>query len=150
MPQHDERTRALSAAGLSFAALQAVLRREEQERMSDRTQAAYLEAEADGGCGWLEVTSALQERLLADAGVPPTRMAAALHLLRCAASLFGDALGDATPLYARHNRAARGALCEGDPVPELRLHCAESGAAVPLRSALGDGMPTLLVAGSWT
>mmetsp|Transcript_29674 Transcript_29674/g.81539 ORF Transcript_29674/g.81539 Transcript_29674/m.81539 type:complete len:102 (+) Transcript_29674:833-1138(+) len=99
------------------------------------------------------VTAALQRRLLAGAGVRPERMAAGLHVLRCAAQLFGDAVGPA-PLYVRHNRAARGALREGDAVPRLTLHHPADGCPVALADALRGGggarMPTLLVSGSWT
>ena len=122
-----------------------------------RNVAAYAQAEASGG-DWMHVTAALQERLLREAGVEGPRMAAALHVLRSAASLFDeDALAahGALPLYVRHNRATAGLLCEGDTVPAgLTLHDLD-GRRVNLATTLGDhpGLhcrPTLLVAGSWS
>lgn len=112
----------------------------------------------------MEATRELQRRLLRAAGVPRERMAAALHLLRSAAQLFGAAaLGDALPLYARHNLASEGALRQGDTIPPspLLLHPIDGGdgGALLLASVLGgaagsthrgSSVPTLLVAGSWT
>lgn len=141
----------MAAAGLDLPALQAVLRREDAARRSPATQQAYAAAEASGTSDWMAVTRTLQETLLREAGVPPERMAAALHLLRGAAHIVGaDALGDALPLYVRHNRATAGRLREGDRIPSaLRLHQLD-GTPLALGEAVGRGVPTLLVAGSWT
>ena len=72
----------------SLAQLKAMLRREEAERHSDAVQAAFGVAEAAGSeTDWLEVVSAMQARVVVEAGVPSERRAAALWLLRSAASL---------------------------------------------------------------
>jgi len=147
---------------LSFEDLVTVLRREEASRLSEGTQAAYARAEASGS-DWLNVTMALQERLLSEMGVKPSRMAAALHVLRCAASLFGAAALDqhgALPLYVRHNRASVGQLREGDAVPAgLTVHDLEGQPADfastllsgrSAASASSSALPTLVVAGSWS
>ena len=64
-----------------------MLRREEAERHSDAVQAAFGVAEAAGSeTDWLEVVSAMQARVVVEAGVPSERRAAALWLLRSAAS----------------------------------------------------------------
>ncbi|KAJ1624231.1 hypothetical protein T492DRAFT_844907 [Pavlovales sp. CCMP2436] len=60
-----ERTAMLKLAGLSYDELSAVVVRERVARLSDETQAAYAAAERDESrVGWLEVTTALQPRLL--------------------------------------------------------------------------------------
>lgn len=127
-----------------------MLRSEEAARLAEETQAAYAEAER-GGSDWLQVTEALQKRLLREAGVPRERMAAALFALRAAAQLFpGDAELCSIPLYVRHNRAAQGSLREGDAVPDVLLHPLRRDGALSLRAACAGPLPTLLVAGSWT
>ena len=127
-----------------------MLRAEEAARRSEETQAAYGEAER-GGSDWLQVTEALQRRLLREAGVAPERAAAALFALRAAAQLFPcDAELRSIPLYVRNNRAAQGSLREGDAVPDVLLHRGAAAHAVSLRTACAGPLPTLLVAGSWT
>lgn len=130
-----------------------MLRREEAARLSEETQAAYALAEASGS-DWMHVTRRLQERLLSEAGVGPSRMAAGLHVLRCAASLFAEATlaaHGALPLYVRHNRASAGQLSEGDAVPAGLIVHDLDGSAVDFATTLsGRPVPTLLVAGSWT
>ena len=75
--------RALAAAGLSLDELKTALRAEETARLSDATQAEYGEAESGtADSDWLEVTDALQRRVLASCSVPPQRMEAALYVLR--------------------------------------------------------------------
>ena len=142
--------RALADAGLTRARLEAVLRAEETARRSDAVQAAYGEAErGDRDGDWLDVTDALQRRLLADVGgVAPAKMAAALHLLRAAGALWPELAP--LSLYRRHNRAAAGALRAGDAPPDVPLFAAD-GAPTTLHAACGaDGRPSLVVAGSWT
>ena len=98
------------------------------------------------------MTDALQRRVLADAGVPERRMAAALFALRAASQLFPhDAELAAIPLYVRHNHATAGTLRSGDQLPELPLHTLQpTGATTSLRASCAGPLPTLLVAGSWT
>lgn len=157
-----EGARALEAAGLSFDELLAVLRREDAARRSEAMQLEYAAVEARGE-DWMGATRELQRRLLRSAGVPRERMAAALHLLRSAAQLFGaEALGEALPLYVRHNLASSGALRQGSTIPanDICLHPIDGEIALPLASVLAGaspvhsgtsrGLPTLLVAGSWT
>jgi len=127
-----------------------VLRAEAAARLSDETQAAYGAAEAREDTDWLEVTAALQQRLLREAGVPVERMAAALWLLRSAAALFPhEAELAAIPLHVRHNRARQGSLVVGDAAPDVPLHPLADAAPISLLAACADA-PTLLVAGSFT
>lgn len=116
---------ALRAAGLgSKAELLELLTREDTCRQSEATQAAYADAEAPGSdTDWLEVTAAMQERVLRESGVPQARMAAALWLLRSAHALWPeDARFRQVSCWVRHNRARDGALTPGCPAPDLRLH----------------------------
>jgi hypothetical protein len=149
----SEQAAALRAAGFtSLDALKDVLRAEEVCRHSEATQDAYERAEAPGSkTDWLEVTSAMQERLLTEVGVPPERMAAALWLLRSAHALWpDDAEVRAISCWVRHNRARAGTLACGDRAPDLPLYpiTGTDGATSVLR--LCGGQPTLLVAGSYT
>lgn len=146
---------ALAAAGLSLESLKAVLHAEETARLSSATQAAYSEAESgargmDGD--WLDVTDALQQRVLTEFGVPPERMAAALFVLRAASQLFpDDAELRQLSLHVRHNRAQRGALRPGDALPDVPLFSPEAtGVTTTLREACDGPQPTLVVAGSWS
>lgn len=144
----EEGRRALRAARLTLDQLIGVLRAEEAARLSETTQLAYAEAEARGS-DWLEVTEALQTRLLREAGVSSGRMAAALYVLRTATQLF-TSNGElcSIPLYVRHNRAELGALRDGDALPDVTLYNLDES-AVSVRHACGDA-PVLLISGSWT
>jgi hypothetical protein len=137
------------------------------------TQAAYADVEAPGSdTDWLEVTAAMQERVLRESGVPQARMAAALWLLRSAHALWPeDARFRQVSCWVRHNRARVGVLTPGCPAPDLRLHPIETeqekereierGASSAAGASTGvaavtsvrrvcAGKPTLLVAGSFT
>ena len=132
-----------------------MLRAEETARTSSDTQAAYAEAESGAhgtGRDWLDVTEALQQHLLAEQGVPPERMAAALFALRAASQLFpDDAELRQLSLYVRHNRAQLGTLRPGDALPDVPLFSLEGmGAATTLREVCHGPQPTLVVAGSWS
>jgi len=144
---------ALEAAGLSLQSLKRAMRAEEAARLSKATQQAYARAELQEGSSWLEVTDALQRRVLTRAGVPSARMTAALFLLRTATQLFPD---DAElcriPLQVRLNRATDGRLREGDALIDIPLHRLQDGAStsvVRLSEACAN-LPTLLIAGSFT
>jgi len=138
---------------MSLADLKVLLRQEDAERRSEALQAAFGVAEAAGSeTDWLEVVSAMQERLVQAAGVPAERAAAALWLLRSASQLWPeDAELQAISCWVRHNRAAAGTLAVGDAAPDLPLHSIHSSAA-PATSVLQAcaGKPTLLVGGSFT
>ena len=143
---------ALAAAGLSLKSLKDAMRAEEAARLSKATQRAYAVAESRDDSSWLEVTDMLQRRVLARANVPVERMTAALFALRAASQLFPEELLT-IPLQVRHNRAARGCLCEGDSLVDVPLHplaaVHEQEGAVSLAEACAE-LPTLLVAGSFT
>jgi hypothetical protein len=135
---------------MSLDSLKKAMRAEEAARLSAATQRAYAAAEARDDRSWLTVTADLQRRVLEQAGVPPARMTAALFVLRAAAQLFpADAELRAIPLQVRHNRACEGCLRVGDPIVELCLHRLDNGADASLVEACA-GLPTLLVAGSFT
>lgn len=124
------------------------MRAEEAARLSAATQRAYALAEAREDRSWLTVTDELQRRVLVRAGVPPERMTAALFVLRAASQLFPEAALAQIPLQVRHNRACEGRLREGDWLVDVPLHRLTAG-----ETSLCDacaGVPTLLVAGSFT
>ena len=131
---------------------------ENAARLSEETQAAYAAAEAnasDEAADWMEVTDALQRRLLRAAGVPPEREAAALRALRAATYTY-PALAS-IPLYRRYQRARSGDLSVGDAPPNVPLLTAGGAATTLLEAAASarvprDGraapLPLLLAAGS--
>ena len=124
---------------------------EEEARLSEATQRAYAAAEARLDTSWLEVTDALQRRVLTRVGVPPERMTAALFALRAATQLFPDDLElRSIPLQVRHNRAAQGCLREGNALVDVPLHSLQHGAPSTSVSQACTDLPTLLVAGSFT
>jgi hypothetical protein len=125
----------VDAASYGEEWLRELLVAENAARLSAETQAAYAAAEAadaDPAFGWMEVTDALQRRLLRERGVAPEHEAAALRALRAATYTF-PALA-AIPLYRRFQRARAGSLAPGDAPPD-----------VPLLA--GDGSRTMLLAG---
>jgi hypothetical protein len=147
-----------AAASYGEAWLRELLIAENAARLSPETQAAYAAAEAadaDPGYGWMEVTDALQRRLLRARGVPPEREAAALRALRAATYSF-PALA-AIPLYRRFQRARPGVLAPGDVPPDVPL-LASDGSRTTLLAGVAacrvpaDGrqapLPLLLCAGS--
>jgi hypothetical protein len=146
------------AASYDEAWLRELLTAENAARLSADTQAAYAAAEAadaDPAHGWMEVTDALQRRLLRQRGVPPEREAAALRALRAATHTF-PALA-AIPLYRRFQRARAGALAPGDAPPDVPLLAADGSrttllSGVAAARAPADGratpLPLLICAGS--
>jgi len=141
---------------MTVADLKSAMRAEEAARLSDETQRLYGEAEAREDTDWLEVTEALQLRVLTAAGVSPERMRAALFLLRCGAQLFPrDEEMQQLSLYVRHNRASAGNLTEGDALVDVPLYTLPNSggdsAPTSLRKACANGgLPTLVVGGSFT
>ena len=129
-----------------------MLRREEAERHSDAVQAAFGVAEAAGSeTDWLEVVSAMQARVVVEAGVPSERRAAALWLMRSAASLWPDDDELRTiSCWVRHNRASSGSLAVGDDAPDMPLHPIDGPTAATSLLRACARKPTLLVAGSFT
>jgi hypothetical protein len=141
----------------SEAFLRGLLHRENAARLSPATQALYAAAEARQDTDWMEVTDALQRRLLREAGVPPLSEAAALRALRAATHTY-PALAS-IPLYVRHQRARAGELAPGPAAPDVPLltlagertsllAAAQQLRAPPAGSAARGPLPLLLCAGS--
>tara|TARA_B100000683_G_scaffold265887_1_gene297461 strand:- start:155 stop:613 length:459 start_codon:yes stop_codon:yes gene_type:complete len=146
--------RALAAAGLSLVELKALLRAEEEARLSEETQATYGQVESEGGDkDWLCVTEELQRRVVLDAGVPTDRLAAAVHLMQQASSLFPDDADlhgpRAISLYVRHQRAERGSIRPGDVAPDLPLYHLD-GTTTTVHDVCKGATRTLFVSGSFT
>ena len=127
-----------------------MLRREAALRLDAATQREYAEVEAagDDAVTWMEVTTALQRRVVAEWGFGGARARAALRALREIAPLRPD-----VAFWARHNRARRGDLAAGDVAPDAPLAPLESdsGGARSVRDAApADGRPLGVVALSYS
>ena len=104
----------------------------------------------------MEVTDALQRRLIRQAGVPAEREAAALRALRAATYTFPSLAS--IPIYRRFQRARAGTLAPGDAAPDVRVLTPHDARATTLLAgtaacrAPSDGgvepLPLLLCAGS--
>lgn len=140
------------------AFLRAALEAENAARLSPETQAAYAAAEAREDTDWMEVTDALQRRVLRDIMlVPLHHEAAALRALRAATHTFPSLAS--IPLYVRHQRARAGCLAPGDAAPDVpllhadgratTLHAALAALRAPADAQASRGpLPVLLMAGS--
>ncbi|KAL4440384.1 hypothetical protein ABPG75_003385 [Micractinium tetrahymenae] len=135
--------------GLMFSLeqLEAMLRRENELRLSAETQAAYRDAELREDTDWMEVTDGLQRRVVREAGVPPHLEEAALRHFRAAPHM----LPQLKPLaiYHRFQRSGQGPYSEGDALlPGLKLvdmRCRP----VSLNELAAGLLPVVLLAGSW-
>ena len=103
----------------------------------------------------MEVTDALQRKLIREAGVPPERQAAALRAMRAATYTF-PALAS-IPLYRRFQRARAGELAVGNAAPDVRLLTAHGAATTLLagtaaarrpRDGVSAPLPLLVCSGS--
>ncbi|KAI7840526.1 hypothetical protein COHA_005825 [Chlorella ohadii] len=74
----------------SLEQLQAMLRREDELRLSAEVQEAYAAAELREDTDWMEVTEGLQRRVLREFGVPPHQEETALRHFRAAPHLHPE------------------------------------------------------------
>mmetsp|Transcript_3420 Transcript_3420/g.8452 ORF Transcript_3420/g.8452 Transcript_3420/m.8452 type:complete len:241 (-) Transcript_3420:919-1641(-) len=133
------------------AQLRAMLVREEHLRLAPETQRRYATAESDWRTDWIVVTEQLQRDLVNEFGhVGAAAEASALNQLRTATHRY-PSLRD-IPLYIRHNRARAGTIVPGDVLPDAAVSDLNGKKSTLLRhhSALGGGVPTLMVSGSIT
>ena len=135
-----------------------MLRREEELRLCQTTQAAY--AAAGDGAGMMAVTEALQRRVAMEAGFnAPYDVEAAVGYLRRAQVTFADDTEVLSiPLYIRHNRCRAGRVVPGMGAPDAPLllpdGCTRTSVAALHTAATGGSglarLPLLLVGGSYT
>jgi hypothetical protein len=127
-----------------FAAL---LQREQALRTNAKTQQAYTEAERSFDTDWMEVTDALQRKILVEAGVSEQEIETALADFR-AAPYHYPALKQ-IPIYHRYQRSRQGPLKEGDPIPaNLNLIDLTSHCSVDFTAMASSGLPVVVLAGS--
>jgi len=138
--------------------LLAMLRREQEMRVSPITQDKYRQAELDEDTDWMEVTLQLQRDLIREFGYSPEEEEYGLQLLRSAQTLFpDDEEVKNSVLYLKYNKARQGPLREGEPAPDIPVRTM-SGEYVSLfqnqfiSAPFDDGRkkPIAIVAGSWT
>lgn len=130
---------------LSKGVLARLLRREAALRRSAETQRVYAQAELGGDTDWMEVTDALQRRVVREAGVPLMHESTALRQLRTAPRVHPDLAHLA--IHYKYQRVRMGDLREGDVVPDVALATLD-GAATSLHALLHPQRPTVLLAGS--
>ncbi|PRW59105.1 iodothyronine deiodinase [Chlorella sorokiniana] len=90
----------------SLEQLQAMLRREDELRLSAEVQEAYAAAELREDTDWMEVTEGLQRRVLREFGVPPHQEETALRHFRAAPHMHPELKPLA--IYHRHQRSRQG------------------------------------------
>jgi hypothetical protein len=124
-------------------AVKAMLRRENELRLSDSVQKA-LEKESAGE----HVYEALQQQVAREFGYENEEEG--VQVLRSAMSIYGD---DPTireiPLYVKYNRSEQGLLNVGDNIPDVALSTL-NGSSVKLSDYMSASRPLVLVAGSYT
>ena len=129
-----------------FAAL---LRKEDALRTSEETQKLYTEAEKSYDTDWMEVTDALQRRILTEAGVSELLLEVALTHFR-AAPYHYPALKQ-IPIYHRYQRSRQGPLNEGDSIPaNLKLVDLSTNSSIDFTALASSGRPVAVLAGSWS
>lgn len=144
---------------LTPALVGAMLRREDELRLSDKVQRAY--GGSDSFERFCEITEIVQRQVVAEFGFEEEAAAsAAIEALRCCEALWPDHADTFQRLshYRRFNRARRGELRAGDAVPDVPLGSLEGEdevADTTLSVVLGArsaaaAMPTLIVAGSYS
>lgn len=98
--------------------MEAMLRREEELRLSEEVQAKYAAVEVDGSeRDWMDVTEQLQRSVVREFGASHRTEAAALHAMRRGAANGGGF----TPLYVRFQRAREGDLRCGEQLRDCPL-----------------------------
>jgi hypothetical protein len=126
-----------------------LLRREHALRTSSETQQAYTEAEQRFDTDWMEVTDALQRKVLTEAGVSKLQMEVALSHFR-AAPYHYPALKQ-IPIYHRYQRSRQGPLNEGDALPaDIKLIDLSTTCSVNFTAMASGPRPVVVLAGSWT
>ena len=144
---------------LTPALVKAMLRREDELRLSESVQQEYgARPDLDG---FVEITDGVQRRVCAEFGLEDDdAIAAALDAMRGCEALWpehADAFRQISH-YRRFNRARSGELGAHSPVPDVDLGSLTDTAAdtpdTTLLSALAPsaaaGVPTLIVAGSYS
>jgi len=124
-----------------------MLRRENELRLCDETQAAFRQ-QRDSPEGWLGVVEGLQRRVAAEFGLTE---AVGLDAMRCAESLLpGDEEVIEISLYRKFNRCKDGALAVGMSAPDAALYDL-AGEPVALTTLMArDERPLCVFAGSYT
>ncbi|CAG8580994.1 13213_t:CDS:2 [Ambispora gerdemannii] len=139
----------------------ALLRKEEQQRLSPEIQKQYYNVGNDPAFGmdWMDVTDQMQYKLVRESGYSDE----AVQLLRRAPQLYqDDPAFHTTQLYVRNNIARIGDLTEGMLAPNCLLVPLESSAptieisntisptTISLHSLCRPGRPLVLLGGSYT
>jgi len=122
-----------------------MLHRENQLRLDPRVQRRFHDAEKRDDTDWIDVATALQREILVEFGLDGASDAI-LSAYQRAALRHGD-----VPIHQIFNRSRRGYLRVGDAVPSsLRVVPLRSENRVPLTSLAMDGVPLVLLAGSYS
>jgi hypothetical protein len=143
---------------LTPALISAMLRRENDLRLSDEIQREY--GKSDDFETFSQITEGVQRRVAGEFGFETDEsVAAALDAMRGCEALWPERAAEFRALshYRKFNRARAGELCKGDTVPEALLDSIRGDGDEPdpsLADVLGAsaraGLPTLLVAGSYS
>ena len=146
------------AVRLTPALVLAMLRREDELRLSEAVQRAY------GGSDcfeiFCEITEGVQRQVVAEFGFEEEEAArAAIESLRTCETLWPERAADfrQSSHYRKYNRARCGELKPNDAVPDVALgsldgvgDAADSSLSAVLAASAAAAMPTLLVAGSYS
>ena len=146
------------ASQLSGAQIKAILRRENELRLSPQTQRQFATAaKTKGGSGWLDVVEDLQKAVAKEFGLSEQ---VGLDAMRKAEALLpGDPEVMEISLYRKYNRCVDGDLDVGSMAPDVPLLPVETGCSVNqsartpkmLYSVLRESpQPLVLLVGSYT
>jgi len=133
--------------------IKAMLKRENEIRLSEHTQALYANAETQANTDWMDITEELQRTVVKEFGFDKDENAInnAVHTLRCAQVLFAyDPEITQLALYIKYNRARSGDLEPGSIAPNLTLMNPHTSQFVQLLDFAKEFRPLVLISGSVT
>jgi len=125
----------------------AMLKREEELRLSDAVQAKFSNPDNDA----IHVAAHVQEQVIEEFGYKDKK---AVDYIRCAPGLYPkNELITRIPHYQKFNRARQGDLTPGKPAPQAKLAYL-NGTNVMLHDYMAthfsNGKPTVIISGSYT
>jgi len=133
--------------------VKAMLRRENELRLSKEYQDLFASIEDRWDIDWLDLVVLLQRRVVREFGLSDSDEAISfgISLLQSAVSLFPDDTEiKEIPLYVKYNRAKHCDFKVGDVVPDVLLFDIVSNQEVSMFSQVLSDRPLVVIAGSFT
>lgn len=125
-----------------------MLIRENELRLSSKTQEKYKNAELSNNTDWMNITAKLQKRVVKEFGIENIEYG--LTNLRVAHLLYPDEKDfKEIPLYVKYNRCRQGDMKCGDTVPNITFKHL-NGNLTSLSDFYHSDKPLVIIGGSYT